>query len=481
MKVLTDPRVLEELSKDAGLVQLTPKAAYIAETEADVAEIMSTASKRGESVTPRGGGTSIPSQSVGTGVILLQGRPRIVLREGSVTCGPSVVKVDLNRELDAHLVWLPPDPSSYLTCTVGGMVSNNSSGTRTFKYGSTVDYVKELDVVLPEEGPKKLAPMTLDEALHADATTRKVAELIVENAKLIEDEKPLVRKNSSGYRLERVVHDGVFDLPKLFVGSEGTLGVITRVVLDTPAKPGSRAMLVVETSLAELDRVVALFRRLAPSAIELVDKSVFKQTGMEERLRTLSRSDEKYMVFCELDGTNSDDVARSLEVASGSEIAGFEPLTITDPGRIATVWEVRNETLTLAAEIRAGSKILVPGVEDLVVPPERLGALVALLMDEFESKGLPYISYGHAADANLHMRPMLDPGSSAGRAMLEEVMEDCFEAVWKMGGSMSGEHGDGMLRARFVRRQYPKTYGLMKKIREAYDPKGLLNPGVKIV
>jgi FAD/FMN-containing dehydrogenase len=481
LKVLTDPRVLEELSKDSGLVQLTPKAAYVAETEADVTEVMSAASERGDSVTPRGGGTSIPSQSVGTGVILLQAPRRIVLREGSVACGPSVVKADLNRELDAHLVWLPPDPSSYQTCTVGGMVSNNSSGTRTFKYGSTMDYVRELEVVLPEEGPKKLMPMKMDEALHADATTRKVAELIVENAKLIEEEKPPVRKNSSGYRLEKVIHDGVFDLSKLFVGSEGTLGVITRVVFATPAKPRSRALLVVETSLAELDRVVTLFRRLLPSAVELVDKSVFKQTGKEERLRALSRTDEKYMVFCELDGGNADDVSRLLEIASGSEIAGFEPLTMTDPGGIAAAWEVRNETLTLAAEIKDGSKIFVPGVEDLVVPPERLGALVALLVDEFESKGLPYISYGHAADANLHMRPMLDPNSSAGRSTLDEIMEDCFGAVWKMKGSMSGEHGDGMLRARFVRRQYPKTYGLMKQIRETYDPKGLLNPGVKIV
>ena len=480
MRELTSESALEELSHDAGMTVLRPAAAFVAEDDGEVMAVIRDAERRRLPVTPRGSGTSIPSQAVGTGVILLQRRRGPVLGEGCVMCGPSVVKADLNRELEGRGVWMPPDPSSYLTCTLGGMVANNSSGTRTFKYGSTVDYVKELSVILPKEGPKMLKAMVVDDALHADPTTRKVAELIVENRKAIEDERPRVTKNSSGYRIEKVVHDGLFDLPKLFVGSEGTLGIITDITFATPPKPKSRALLVVETSLQELDTVVSLFRRLGPSAVELVDKSVFRQTGREDRLRALSRTDEEYMVFCELDG-GSDEVKHTLELASSSGVAGLEPLAVTDPERIAGAWEARNETLTLAAEIRIGSRKLLPGVEDLTVPPDKLGALVSLLRGQFERRGLQYISYGHAGDANLHMRPLLDPDSSTERNTLEEIMEECFEAVWKMGGTMSGEHGDGMLRARFVRRQYPSTHGLMKQIREAYDPKGLLNPGVKII
>lgn len=457
-----------------------PAAAFVAEDDKEVLSVLEFAELRGLPVTARGGGTSIPSQAVGSGVILLQERNRIVLRKGSVECGPSVVKAEFNRRLDQAGEWMPADPSSYLTCTLGGMVANNSSGARTFKYGSTIDYVTELDVVLPKSGLKTLKPMPLEEAVHADATTRQVAELLLENRKSIEEERPAVTKNSSGYRLERAVHDGFFDLPKLIVGSEGTLGVITRIVLKTQSKPRSRALLVVETSLDELDKVASLLRAMHPSALELVDKSVFMLAGKEDRLGGLSRKEEEYLVFCEFDGSNDDEVAKALGRASESEIAGYEPLAITDPGRISAVWEVRNETLTLATEIRKDGKILVPGVEDLVVPPERLGELVALLREQFEGRGLTYISYGHAGDANLHMRPFLDPGSSSDRTVLREIMEDCFERVWKLKGSMSGEHGDGLLRADFVKRQYPRTFALMKLIRETFDPKGLLNPGVKI-
>ncbi len=480
MRALTSQGALEELSHDSGIIVLRPAAAYVAESDEDVSTVLREAREKGLTVTPRGAGTSIPSQAVGSGIILLQDRRRTVVGGGEVRCGPSVVKADLNKDLDGRGVWMPAEPSSYLTCTVGGMVANNSSGTRTFKYGSTVDFVRELSVVLPEEGPKVLRAVALEKALEADATTKKVAELILENAKSIQEEKPRVTKNSSGYRLEKVIHGGVFDLPKLFVGSEGTLGVVTDICFATPAKPKSKALLVVETSLAELDRVASLFRGLGPSAVELVDKSVFRQTGKADRLTALSRTDEEYLVFCELDGSGPEEVDEAMERAAASEISGYEPLALTDPGRIAAAWEVRNETLTLATEIRSGSKTLLPGVEDLVVPPEMLGTLVALLRDQFESRGLPYISYGHAGDANLHMRPFLDVSSSADMAMLDEIMEECFEAVWKIGGSMTGEHGDGMLRAKFVRRQYPKTFDVMKQIRELYDPKGLLSPGVKI-
>jgi len=115
-----------------------------------------------------------------------------------------------------------------------------------------------------------------------------------------------------------------------------------------------------------------------------------------------------------------------------------------------------------------------------VVPPENLGDLVKLLMDQFEKRGLEYISYGHAGDANLHARPLLDISEPQGRKMLDDIMEECFEAVWKVGGSMTGEHGDGMLRAKYVERQYPRTFWIMKELKRLFDPKGILNPGVKL-
>jgi glycolate oxidase len=475
LRRLTGGRELLELSRDAGTVVITPKMGFVAETEADVVAAVVEAGGLGLSVTPRGGGTAIPTQSVGRGAVLMQARTGAVIREGYVTCEPGIVKAELNRRLNVEGVWMPVDPSSYASATVGGMVANNSSGARTMKYGSTIDYVAGLRVVHPWGEARPISPVPLDEALSSDERVRKTASLLLENQDVIMDEAPKVTKNSSGYRLERGLHDGALDLPRLFVGSEGTLGVITEVELRTLVRPRWRVLLVIEAEMDELGRATDPLRALAPSALELVDKSIFRKTGSWDRVARYSRSESSYLIFCELDGTEGDEAA-GLEKAA--KISGLDPLVISSPSEIQAAWDARNETLTLAQEMRRGEKIPVPGLEDLTVPPPMLKDLVKLLVDTFESKGLEYIMYGHAGDANLHARPLMDP---ADRRAMDLLMEECFEVVWKMKGTMTGEHGDGALRARFVERQYPRTYWIMKELKKIYDPKGVMNPGVKVV
>ena len=478
-KTSSDSELLE-LSRDSGIFTIRPRVAYSAETEEEVAVGMREAASQGLSVTARGGGTSIPSQSVGNGAILLQQRRGARLEpDGSVVCEPGLVKGDLNKMLGANGRWMPVDPSSYASCTVGGMVANNSSGVRTMKYGSTIDFVKLLRVVVPGGGPAAVGPVSLEQALAGDRRTRRLASLLVENRETIEQDQPKVTKNSSGYRLEKVVHDGMFDLPKLFVGSEGTLGVFTEVTLATRPPPRWRLLFIVECTLEELNGVAEAFRAHSPSGLELVDKSVFRIMNRWETIAKYSRAESPYLVFCEFDGEEGDSAAKTSELAE-SKVAGYDPTVLSSPSDVSQAWEARSEVLSIAQEIRKGSKTVVPGIEDLTVPPERLSDLVRLLTDQFSKRGLEYISYGHAGDANLHARPLLDIAEGSGRATLEELMEECFEAVWRMGGTMTGEHGDGMLRAKYVERQYPKTYWIMREVKRLFDPTGALNPGVKI-
>ena len=480
MKKTTAESDLEELSQDSGIQRLRPMVAYAAETEDEVALVIQEASAAGIPVTPRGGGTSIPSQAVGRGAILLQKGAKMELGpHWTVVCHPSTVKGELNKFLGDDR-WMPVDPSSYASCTVGGMVANNASGIRTPKYGSTVDYLAGLRVMVPGEGARPVAPMTVEKALSADPTTRKAATLILENQKDIAEERPRVTKNSSGYRLEKTLHDGLFDLPRLFAGSEGTLGVLTEVSLLTRPRPRWKSLFIAESSLEELDEVIGAFREHSPAALELVDKSVFHAMGRWEKISGFSRSDGQYMVFCEFDGESGDGFDKAEEVAR-SKAGGFDPIFVQTAADISRAWDARNETLSLAQGMRKGSKALVPGVEDLVVPPDRLGDLVRLLIEQFGRRGLDYVLYGHAGDANLHSRPFLDLNEPKGMATLQGLMEECFEAVWKMGGSMTGEHGDGRLRAKYVAKQYPRTYWVMRELRELFDPRGVLNPGVKIV
>jgi len=286
LRILTEKKVLAEYSKDAGIRTIEPRAVLVAEDEGDLLKVIQTANRDGLPLTPRGSGTSIPSQSVGSGYVVLQSQREVQVVGREFLCTPAVIKADLNLTLEQSNLWMPVDPSSYRACSVGGMVSNNSAGARTLKYGSTIDYVKELIVVLPEEGRRVVKALPLDEALHGDGTTRNVANLVVENWKTILREKPKTTKNSSGYRLERLIHDGLFDLPLLFVGSEGTLGLISRITCRARGRPPLRGLMVFSIeSLKDLEIVVEELRLSKPSAVELLDKAIFLKARRGDLLR----------------------------------------------------------------------------------------------------------------------------------------------------------------------------------------------------
>ncbi len=482
MRILTEKKVLSEYSKDAGIRTIEPRAVLVAEDEGDLLQVIQRAHRDRLPLTPRGSGTSIPSQSVGNGYVVLQSQREVQVVGREFLCTPAVIKADLNFTLGQSNLWMPVDPSSYRACSIGGMVSNNSSGARTLKYGSTIDYVKELIVVLPEEGRRVLKALPLDEALHGDGTTRKVANLVAENWKTILNEKPKTTKNSSGYRLERLIHDGLFDLPRLFVGSEGTLGLISRITCRAMERPPLRSLLVVSIdSLKDLEILVEELRPSKPSAVELLDKSIFLKGRRRELIRQFSGSEKGYLVYAELEGKDESELEKVFDrVASNEKLAEFDPLLLTDPGEMSKAWETRDITLTIAGEMRSGNRYPVPGIEDLVVPTGKLKDLLAFLETTFADLGLEFISYGHAGDANLHVRPLLDLSDGRDKKLHGEIMRNCFEEVWKMGGSITGEHGDGLLRAEYVKEQYRETYELMVQIKEIYDPKWLMNPGVKL-
>ncbi|HKT21331.1 MAG TPA: FAD-binding oxidoreductase, partial [Nitrososphaerales archaeon] len=363
MRKVTGGPELVELSRDAGTEVIEPRVAYFASSEEEVAACLKEAEEHGLAITARGGGTGIPTQSVGGGALVLHTDASTTVTGDLVRCRPGVVKAELNRRLAQNDRWVPVDPSSYASCTVGGMVANNSSGARSLKYGATIRYVRELRVVLPGGGravPVRALP--LEEAMSGDPRTRRVASLLAENQKQIAEDAPRVTKNSSGYRLEGALQGDVLALPRLFVGSEGTLGFTTEATLATSKRPAWRLLFIVETSLAELGQVAAEFRALMPSALELVDKSVFSRVGRWEKVAGYSRSDDEYMVFCEFDGDGS--LEGTAERVASSPVAGLDPVAVTDPSDVQAAWEVRNETLALAQEIRDGPRRLVPGVED---------------------------------------------------------------------------------------------------------------------
>lgn len=459
------------------MIEIRPHSVVFCESEGDVERAISLAEADGSTITCRGGGTSIPTQSVGKGYVLVQEMKSIRVAEPDIVfASPAVVKADLNAFLGRDSRWMPVDPSSFRSCSIGGMAANNSSGVRTLKYGSTIDYVPSLTAFIPGTGLRRMSRLNLEEAASLGAPSSVAIEIVADARKEILEETPRVTKNSCGYRLERLIEGDYANLAALLVGSEGTLGVFTEVAFRILAGPPDRRLLIVECTLDELDETVTKLKSLEPSAIELLDKSVFERTGRSSMLTKYARTDRPYLVFCEVESA----IEEQGQESSLDSVVDLDPLFIQGGAELSEAWGVRNETLVLAGEIRKGTKTLLPGVEDLVVPTDRLGDLVGFMMGQFEGRGLEYISYGHAGDANLHMRPLLDRDSPHDRRILEGLMEESFEKVWRLGGSITGEHGDGMIRAPYVERQYPRTYQVMQDVKAAFDPKGLLNPGVKV-
>ncbi|MGB3194603.1 MAG: anaerobic glycerol-3-phosphate dehydrogenase subunit C, partial [Phycisphaerae bacterium] len=494
--VLTDRISLTAYATAACIYRIMPLAVVVPKGAADVASAVRVAGELGVPVIARGAGSGLAGQALGRGIVLdftkYMNRVLAVDAERKIVrVQPGAVTGKVNEALAACGLMLGPDPSSEPFCTVGGNLGNNASGSRGMRYGSMKEYVAYLDVVLADGSEVRLEPMALEDGRAAESELRgdlfgKIVagtrRLVAEHADLIRRYEPHTSKNSAGYNLFEAVRDGRLDLARLVVGSEGTLAVIVEAGLRVVPKPRERAsVLLWFTDLEKAGEAVHHILRLGPSACEIMERhflDIVRAEGIVSE-KFLPKEADTVLLVEQLSDSRAENEAfiagvRRLVV---DELGlAFGAVDAYDPQEQENLWQVRKRAVQILQRLPGPRRVL-PFIEDITVPPDKLVAFIRGLREVLKRSGAEAAVYGHAGDSNLHARPMLDTRAAADVERMRAIADGVARLTIDLGGTISCEHGDGLTRSAYLRLQFGPLYDVMRDLKRLWDPKGILNPG----
>ena len=479
-------------STDASNYRILPEAVVIPKTRQDVEITISEASARNIPVTVRGAGTSLAGQAVGEGIILdfskYMNRVIDVDAEGmKVRVEPGISIDGLNRTLLPLGLMFGPDPSSASVATVGGAVANNATGAHSILYGMAGDHVISSNVVLADGSSLELSGENYERRGGGNGVAEnlfeKLAALIKESGELIKNDFPRHWRRASGYSLNYFL-DERFNPAKLLASSEGTLAVSTDFELNLVKKPRSSALCVISfREIPEAMDSVCEILSHSPSAIELIDGTLI---GLARRKKGFSRAvsfiegTPGAILVVEFQGDDERQIrerAENLTKSVESAVQEATAFSVLGQEEQKKIWDVRKAGLGILMSDRGRQKP-VPCIEDVSVPAENLARYtrdVISLLDEF---GLKAAFYGHASAGCLHIRPLLDLREQKAVSDMVALSERTLELVLRHSGVMSGEHGDGLQRSYLNERLFgEELYSVMKRLKEIFDPRGILNPG----
>jgi FAD/FMN-containing dehydrogenase len=471
-------------AEGAGIYRIVPTAIAIPADTADLVQLVRWAGTEGIPLVPRGAGSGMAGGNVGDGVIVdlhrIGGRGVSVQadRRRAATAA-SVTHLELNRAAGVHGLRLPPDPSSGRFATLGGMLSTNAAGARTVRYGSVRRWVEAAEIVTAEGDLVRLERGRKPGG-SAAALTRfesDVAPRIREAAPVIAAAFPATRKNSSGYALDAWLASG--DLLDLFIGAEGTLGIVTQIDWRLDRHPGATAA--IRVSLASLDQLagaVESLRAHGPSAVELLDRSFLE---LVQGKAAAAAGGPEAVLLVELEGENAAAAAAAAQAAARSvqpHAARVETALTADA--IDRLWAIRHAASPILAGLPETRRSL-QVIEDGCVPLARLGEYVREVRGAARERGLDIVLFGHAGDGHLHCNLLPEVARDGWERSVAALLDEIAGVVASLGGTLSGEHGDGRLRAPFLDRIFgAEVVSLFRDVKSAFDPRGILNPGVKL-
>jgi FAD/FMN-containing dehydrogenase/Fe-S oxidoreductase len=490
-KVLADHPAKTAYSVDASIYTLTPRAIVLVESADDAAAALAVARERGVPITARSAGTNLTGGAIGEGIVLDFSRMHRVieidagLRRARVE--PGIVYAELNRRLASSGLLFAPDPSSGEMCRLGGMVANNSAGPHTLKYGAVKDNLVSIEVMRSDGSRFTAKRYSLDGAelaglIAGQPWVTQLIDLVREHREVIAARRPTVSKNSSGYNLFALadgLDEGRLDLHQLFIGSEGTLGLTLEATLRLVPRPSRTvtALLFFER-LEEVGHAVNDLLALAPSALEMLDGYTLDLIGRAHyRIPAASQA----MLLAEFDEGDPPSHEAALAALGARYRLSEPPRIATDPQAQADLWAARKAIYPTLYRYDAKKKPI-NFADDVVVTADRVPALIDYLRRLFEERGVAVAVYGHIGNGNAHLNPLLDLNDPADVATMAALATEIHTTVIeRFGGSICGEHGDGRVRAGFVRAYYgDELYRLFTEIKRLIDPSGLLNPGVKL-
>ncbi len=510
---------IEKYSRDASIFNIAPEAIAFPQDVADIQELVkfAVANKQanpGLSLTPRAGGTDMTGGSINDSIVVDVSKHlnKITnLTDSSVSTESGVFFRDLEVTLTARGKIMPAYPVSKAWCAVGGMVGNNAGGEKTFSYGQVINFVEELEVVLADGNAYTIKPLTEAELKTKIARNdfegnlyKSVYELINTNYRALQEAKPSTSKNSSGYFLWDVWDGHTFDLTKLFVGSQGTLGIITKIKWKiVPVKRKSKLVVFFLNDLKQIGKIVTHINELKPESFEIFDKHtlglalkylpeiVGKMKGSKLQLfwqflpelwMSLNRGLPEVVLLAEFTGEDESVLEKQAADAAQNIKEHFNlPSHIAHSFNDAQkYWTIRRESYNLLRQHNA-RKISAPFIEDIVVHPDQLPQFMPRL-DAILAKypDFVYTIAGHAGDANFHIIPLVDLHEKKHRDQIVTMSDEVFNLVLEFKGSMTAEHNDGLVRGPFLKKMYgEKIFALFQETKRIFDPLNIFNPHKK--
>jgi FAD/FMN-containing dehydrogenase/Fe-S oxidoreductase len=481
-------------STDASNYRQVPVGVVIPRHEEDVARAMRLARENSVPILARGGGTSLAGQTCNTALVLdfskyMNAIQRVDANLGLAVVQPGVVQSHLNRALAPSGMFFPPDPSTKDRCTIGGMIGNNSCGAHSAAYGKTSDNLLALDVLLYDGTRLKLGPVDDAEFASVVSGGGRTAELyqqfrgiVTRYGDLVRSRFPKIPRRVSGYNLDELLPENGFNLARALVGSEGTLAITLSATVKTVPRP--KQLVLVALGFADVylaaDAVPWILEH-RPEALEGFDQQLvdFGRTKGLDSVRLLP-SGCAFLVV-ELGGATLDEArgggdalmqaAKRMPLCTGSTL-------LIDPVERDSVWRLRESGLGSGAP-RPGFPRTWPGAEDVAVAPAKLGAYLRRFNQLLEKRQLRVsIYYGHFGQGCVHCRVTFDMMTPEGIAVFRATMEELGDLVGEFGGSISGEHGDGIGRSELL----PRIFGselipVFEEYKRVFDPDGRMNPG----
>ena len=478
-------------STDASLYRIEPLGVVVPRTPDDLLATIQIAVETHTPIVPRGGGTSLTGQSIGAGLVIdcsryLDGIGPIDVAGRRVRVQPGVVLDQLNRALAVHGLQFGPDVSTASRATLGGMIGNNSAGSRSIVYGRTVDHVRSLSTIL-SDGSRAQFSATPDSRQRSEQTLdgnihRQTRRVLQQHSTAIQQKFPRIIRRVSGYNLLDTLESNT--LIPLLTGSEGTLAFVQEAELNLVPRAKARGLLVPHfDSLAAALDALAICLEFQPSAVELMDQMLIVLARSQRAFKNIISAivgQPAALLMVEFSGDSMAEVSgrvhdleRRLNGRPGiiALVPALEP-ELRDP-----LWAMRSAGVPLLYGL-PGDRKPIPFVEDCAVDPAKLPEFALRFREILRAHGTDGAFYGHASVGCLHIRPVLDIKNPDDVSRMRAIMNDVTDLVLHFGGSLSGEHGDGLVRSEWNRKMFgPEVYDAFRQIKHAFDPHNLFNPG----
>lgn len=515
-EVAADQATLEADAVDASIFKIRPIAVVYPKTIQEVEALVNFAlahKDQGVSLTARSAGTDMSGGPLNDSLIVdfTKYFTRIgPVQDDHITVQPGAFYRDVEKITLAQNLLMPSYPASREICTVGGMVANNSGGEKSLSYGKTQNYVKKLQVVLADGNAYEFAPLSNSELAKKLQQTdfegmlyKRIYELITSNKELLSGTRPAVSKNSAGYNLWDVWDGATFDMTKLIVGSQGTLGFITEITfrLIRP-KPYSRLLVIFLPDTSKIADIVRTVLTYKPESFESYDDNTLKLAirffpEFVSRLKTniislawnflpefwmmLAGGMPKLIMLAEFTGDSLDEVYKKINEAKGAiKSFGIKTRITKSDAETKKYWVIRRESFNLLRNHVKG-KHAAPFIDDFIIPPSRMGEFLPQLEAIMKRYPLTYTIAGHVGDGNFHIIPLMNLADPQTPSIIKNVSQEVYKLIISFNGSITAEHNDGLIRTPFLEEMYGKDIiDLFGQVKQAFDPSGIFNPRKKV-